>query len=213
MILKLKNNIMKTTKLILGLLMSTIIFGFVFIPDSGLEIGDVAMDFKLKNVDGNMIALSDYKNEKGVILVFTCNTCPYSEMYEQRIIDLDNKYKASGFPVVAINPNDPIKQPGDAYEEMVKLARDKKYPFPYLVDETQNITTSYGATNTPHVYVLQYKANGFIVKYIGAIDNNTKDGALATQHYVASAVDALIANKDVEVTSTKAIGCTIKWKD
>jgi len=204
---------MKTTKIFLSLLVSTIIFGFVVKSNYGHKIGDVATAFKLKNVDGNMVALSDYKNEKGLILVFTCNTCPYSKMYEQRIIDLDNKYKSLGFPVVAINPNDPIKQPGDAYEEMVKLSNDKNYPFPYLVDETQKITTSYGATNTPQVYVLQNNMDDFIVKYIGAIDNNTKDGSLATKHYVAAAVDALIANQDIEVTNTKAIGCTIKWKE
>jgi len=204
---------MKTVKTALSLLVLFFVFGFAFKSSDGLEIGDVATEFKLKNIDGNFVALSDYKKEKGIILVFTCNTCPYSEMYEQRIIDLDNKYKSLGFPVVAVNPNDPIKQPGDALEEMVKLAKKKNYPFPYLVDETQNVTRSYGATNTPQVYVIEKRNDVFIVKYIGAIDNNTKDGKLATQHYVASAIDALIESKEVMVTSTKAIGCTIKWKD
>jgi len=204
---------MKTVKTALSLLVLFFVFGFAFKISDGLEIGDVATEFKLKNIDGNFVALSDYKKEKGIILVFTCNTCPYSEMYEQRIIDLDNKYKSLGFPVVAVNPNDPIKQPGDALEEMVKLAKKKNYPFPYLVDETQNVTRSYGATNTPQVYVIEKRNDVFIVKYIGAIDNNTKDGKLATQHYVASAIDALIESKEVVVTSTKAIGCTIKWKD
>src|SRR5688572_1331693 len=101
------------------------------------EIGDAVADFKLKNVDGKMVALSDYTAAKGAIIIFDCNTCPYSRAYNDRIIGLNKKYSEKGFPVIAINPNDPQMSPGDSYEEMVSRAKEKKYDFPYLIDESQ----------------------------------------------------------------------------
>ena len=101
------------------------------------EIGDAVEDFKLKNVDGKMVALSDYNSAKGAIVIFDCNTCPYSKAYNDRIIALNKKYSTKGFPVITINANDPQISPGDSYEEMVSQAKRKKYDFPYLIDETQ----------------------------------------------------------------------------
>jgi peroxiredoxin len=150
---------------------------------------------------------------KGYIVIFTCNTCPYSVAYEDRIIDLHNKYAALGYPVIAINPNDPIVQPGDSFEKMQVRAKEKNFPFPYIFDSTQQVTLAYGATNTPHVYVVEKVNKDYLVRYIGAIDNNSRDASAATKKYVESAVDALLADNAVETTSTKAIGCTIKWSD
>ncbi len=178
----------------------------------GYKVGDVAMDFKLKNVDGKVVSLTDYPNAKGFIVVFTCNQCPYAQAYQDRIIALDKTYKAKGYPVIAINPNDPTVQPGDNYAEMQKRAKEKKYTFPYLVDEGQKVYPFYGATKTPHVFVLQKTEQGNVVKYIGTIDDNYEDASAAKTHYVANAVDALLAGKAVAVTSTKAIGCGIKVK-
>jgi len=178
----------------------------------GVKVGDAAIDFKLKNVDGKMVSLKDYNTSTGVIVVFTCNTCPYSQAYEQRIIDLDKKFSAKGFPVVAINPNDPAKQPGDSFENMVARAREKNFTFPYLIDETQAITTSYGATRTPHVFLLKKTSAGFEVAYIGAIDDNVETPSAAKNRYVEAAIEAVSQGKTPDVTSTKAIGCTIKWK-
>ena len=121
----------------------------------GYEVGDIANDFSLKNIDGKMISLKDYNDAKGYIVVFTCNHCPYAKLYEQRIIDLHNKYASQGYPVIAINPNDPEKQPLDSYENMKKRAKEKEYPFAYLFDETQDIAKSFGASRTPHVYILK----------------------------------------------------------
>jgi peroxiredoxin len=182
--------------------------------ESGLGVGDKAVDFNLKNVDGKMISLSSNKAAKGYILVFTCNTCPYANMYEQRIIDLHNKYAGQGYPVLAIQPNDTGKSPGDSFENMQSRAKEKAYPFPYVIDETQKTTTTYGATNTPQVYVLnKVSDNDFRVEYIGAIDNNSRNASAASKHYVQEAVDNLIAGADVSTKSTKAIGCTIKWSN
>jgi peroxiredoxin len=176
-------------------------------------VGDTVSDFKLKNVDGKMISLTDFKKSKGVIVIFDCNTCPYSKRYNERIIALNEKYASKGYPVVTINPNDPQQSEGDSFEEMVALAKEKKYTFPYLVDESQEVARAFGATNTPHVFVLKNEGNSFKVAYIGAIDDNARDASAASKKYVEEAVDALIANKAVPSSKTKAIGCGIKWKD
>jgi len=170
------------------------------------EVGDRATDFKLKNVDGKMIALGDYKNASGYIVIFDSNTCPYSKAYNQRIIKLDEKYSNKGFPVITINANEGS---GDSYENMVKISKKKSYKFPYLIDETQEVAKAYGATNTPHVFVL---SKDLKVAYIGAIDDNPRNEAGVTKRYVEDAVDALMNNKSVLVAKTKAIGCGIKWK-
>lgn len=177
------------------------------------EIGDSVVDFKLKNVDGSTVTLSDYKSAKGAIVIFDCNTCPYSKAYNDRIIALNKKYSAQGFPVIAINANDPQISPGDSFEEMVANAKKKKYEFPYLVDETQQVAKAFGATNTPHVFVLQRADKDFKVAYIGTIDNNSRDASAASKKYVEDAVDALLSGKSVSTPNTKAIGCTIKWKN
>ncbi|MFD1255194.1 thioredoxin family protein [Mucilaginibacter terrae] len=180
--------------------------------DEGYKVGDTATDFKLKNVNGKTVALADYKAAKGYIVVFTCNHCPYAKAYESRIMDLDKQYAAKGYPVIAISPNDPVAEPADSFENMQKLAAQKGYSFPYLIDETQDITRAYGAKATPHVYVLQKTASGNVVKYIGAIDDDTQNTNTDKVKYVENAVNALIKGKKPEVTATKAIGCSIKWK-
>ena len=188
--------------------------GFLFaggIDKGGYSVGDKAMDFNLKNVDGTMVSMAANPTNKGYIVIFTCNTCPYSVAYEDRIIDLHNKYAPKGYPVIAINPNNPEVQPGDSFEAMQVRAEEKNFPFPYVLDVTQEITLAYGATNTPHVYVVEKVNNDYITRYIGAIDNNSRSASEATKKYVEAAVDALLAGDDVSTTSTKAIGCTIKW--
>lgn len=178
----------------------------------GYEVGDTVADFKLKNTNGKMVSLSDYKDVKGVIVIFDCNTCPVSKAYNERIIALHDKYAAKGFPVIAIQPNDPTVTAGDSYEEMVKIANKKGYKFAYLDDgETQKTVTAFGATNTPHTFVLNKVGNDFKVAYIGAIDDNSRDASAATKKYVETAVDELLASKAVTTSKTKAIGCTIKW--
>ncbi len=190
-----------------GLMMCLILLVAAHPVKKGYEVGDTASDFKLKNADGRMVSLYDYKNAKGYIIIFDCNTCPYSKAYNQRIIALNEKYSSKGFPVITINANE---GGGDSYDDMVRIAKKKSYKFPYLFDETQNVAKAFGATNTPHVFVLTKELK---VVYIGAIDDNARDAEAATKHYVADAVDALLENKAVAVTKTKAIGCGIRWKD
>ncbi len=204
---------MKTFKT-MGLLLLVLVMGAFstnsFLPDDGYQVGDIAADFSLKNVDGNMISLSDFNKAKGFLVIFTCNTCPYAVKYEDRIIALDAKYKAKGVPVIAINPNNPAVQPGDSFEKMKVRAKDKGFTFPYLLDEGQKVFPQYGATRTPHVYLLEKTEKGNVVRYIGAIDDNYQDASSVEEKFVEDAVDAMLAGKEIQVTTTRAIGCSIK---
>jgi len=178
----------------------------------GYQVGDKVADFKLKNVDGKLVSLADNKVVKGYIVVFTCNTCPYVQAYESRIIALHQKYAPLGYPVVAINPNDAATVPGDSFAEMQARAAAKKYPFAYLQDETQQVAKTYGATRTPHLYVVSRQGSDFVVSYIGAIDDNSEDAKLVKTKYVEQAMTDILTGKPATTSSTKAIGCTIKWK-
>jgi len=175
----------------------------------GYKVGDTAIDFNLKNVDGKMVSLASIKKAQGYIVVFTCNACPYAKAYEDRIIALHNKYASLGYPVVAINPNDKDVQPADSYDKMKERAKEKKFPFSYLYDETQEIAKTYGATRTPHVYLLDKNR---VVKYIGAIDDNSEEPDAVKEKYLENAIDALRGGKEVTTKETKAVGCGIKWK-
>jgi peroxiredoxin len=178
--------------------------------EGGYKIGDVATDFSLENIDGKMVSLSDFKDAKGFIVVFTCNTCPYAVAYEDRVEALNKKYASKGYPVIAIMPNNTDVKPGDNMEAMKARAKAKGFTFPYLMDRGQKIYPQYGATKTPHVYLLEKTKKGNIVKYIGAIDDNYKDASAVKTKYVENAVDALLQGKEIEVKETRAIGCTIK---
>lgn len=172
-------------------------------------VGDIAENFSLKNIDGKTVSLSDFKNAKGYVVIFTCNHCPFSQLYEERIKDLDKNYKTKGFPVIAINPNDATKVPEDSFDEMVKIAKKYKYTFPYLHDETQQTAKTFGATRTPHVFVLD---KDFRIQYIGAIDDDSEGNNKNKTRYVENAINELLNGKQPQTKETKAIGCTIKWK-
>jgi len=175
------------------------------------KIGGKVKDFSLKNVDGNTVSMSDNKAAKGYIVVVTCNTCPVAKDYEQRIISLDKKYKPEGYPVIAINPNDAGISPGDSFQAMQKRVKEKSFTFPYLLDETQDVAKSFGAKSTPTAYIVTKKGNDFILIYKGAIDND-KDGTNVTTRYVENAMADILKGNDVNTSSTKAVGCGIKWK-
>ena len=173
---------------------------------TALQVGDVAPDFSLKGTDGKMHSLATDAGEKGSIVIFTCNTCPFSVAYEDRIIELQKTFGAQGYNVIAIQPNDPAVKDGENLEAMQARANDKSFNFPYLFDDGQNVYPAWGATKTPHVYLIDETNT---VRYIGAIDNNT-EGSKADKFYVADAIAALKAGKDPTPATTKAIGCGIK---
>lgn len=175
----------------------------------GLEVGDTAPDFNLKNTTGEYISPSMMKDAKGYIVIFTCNHCPWAIKYEDRMIELHNKYAKMGYPVIAINPNDPEVQPEDSFEKMQERAKEKGFPFYYVFDEGQKVFPQYGATRTPHVFLLD---KDMTVQYIGAIDDNAEDASKVETKYVENAIAALEAGKTPDPAFTKAIGCTIKVK-
>lgn len=176
------------------------------------KVGDKASDFNLKNIDGKMISLSQYKSAKGFVVIFTCNHCPYSIAYEDRIIAIDKKYKKLGYPVIAISSNDTSVVPADSYELMIVRAKEKGFTFPYLYDATQDVANTYGAMKTPHVFLLNKENKALTVSYIGAIDDNYKDVSAVTQTYLEDAINALLKGENPEPNYTKAVGCSIKRK-
>jgi peroxiredoxin len=189
------------------------LFFFSFKNNSSFyEPESIAVDFSLKNTNGTLFSLSSLKKAKGAIVIFTCNHCPYSKAYEDRIIALDKKYKRKGYPVVAINSNDSLAYPEDSYSKMKMRSKEKGFTFPYLLDETQELAKTYGANKTPHVFIIKKEKYNWIVKYIGAIDDNYENPKEVKKKYVEDAVNALLKNKTIETQTTKAIGCGIKWK-
>ncbi|MBO6515322.1 MAG: thioredoxin family protein [Bacteroidia bacterium] len=175
----------------------------------GYHVGDVATDFSLKGTDGNMHSLSGIENANGYVVIFTCNHCPYAKAYEDRIIQLQAEFGPKGYPIVAINPNDPSVVEEDSYDNMKKRYSEKGFNFLYLIDEGQTIYPQYGATRTPHVFLLDKNR---VVKYIGAIDDNASNADKVKERYLANAINALIAGETPSPASTKAIGCSIKKK-
>lgn len=180
---------------------------FTTIDHEGLHVGDKAPDFRLQNIDGTFKSLDSYADAKGFVVVFTCNHCPFAVMYEDRLIDLHNKYAPKGYPVVAINPNNPESVPEDGFEQMKERAKDKRFPFDYLFDADQTIYPEYGAKRTPHVFLLDKER---VVQYIGAIDDNARDASAVSERYLESAIKALDAGRKPDPSKTKAIGCSIK---
>lgn len=178
----------------------------------GVSVGDVAPDFKMKGIDGkvyNYASIKDGngKNPKGYIVVFTCNTCPVAKANESRIIELQDKYAKQGYPVVAIQPNDPAVKPGDSYDAMVSYAEEKGFNFVYLFDSGQKVYPKYGATRTPEVFLVDNKMK---VRYHGAIDDSARDVEGVGVKYLEQAIESLQKGKDPQPSKTKAVGCSIK---
>jgi len=180
--------------------------------DKGYAIGDVVADFKLKSTTGNLVSMADNRAVKGYIIVFTCNHCPFSKAYESRIMALDKKFASQGYPVLAINPNDPSAYEEDSFENMQAVARAKGYTFAYLQDETQATSKAFGVSRTPSAYVVKKEGDKYILQYIGGIDDNTQDANAVTKRYVDDAVSNLLAGRPVVNNFTKSVGCAVKWK-
>ncbi|HKK74351.1 MAG TPA: thioredoxin family protein [Saprospiraceae bacterium] len=184
---------------------------------AGLEVGDTAPDFELKNTDGSMVSLEStakaYAEKgipvKGYIVTFTCNTCPYAQMYEDRLQALHAEMAPQGWPVVAIQPNDTEITPDDDLPAMKKRAKEKGFTFDYLLDKEQEVFPVYGASRTPHVFLLDKTRK---VHYIGAIDDNPRNPDAVSERFVVNAIKAVEANQKPDPDFTKAIGCTIKVK-
>jgi len=176
--------------------------------DQQLKTGDNAPDFNLPGVDGKNYSLADYKEKKVVVVIFSCNHCPYAQAYEDRIISLQNEFNDQSVSFFVINSNDDKNYPEDSFENMIERAKMKGYNFPYLRDKSQKVAHGYGATHTPHIFVFDETQK---LSYTGKIDDNWKEPGKVKERYLRDAILALIQGKKVTNPETYAIGCTIKW--
>ncbi len=174
-----------------------------------LTLGSKMPDFSLPATDGRTYSSSSFSNAEVLIIIFSCNHCPYVQAYENRIIQIQKKYKENGVQVVAINSNDAVKYPEDSFSEMQKRAEEKGFNFPYLYDETQDIARAFGATHTPELFVFNKERK---LVYFGKIDDNWQNETRVRNKYLENALDELLSGKTISVPETFAIGCTIKWK-
>lgn len=165
--------------------------------------------FALKGTDGRVHRADDAAKAKVFGVIFHCNHCPYAQAWESRLIQVQRDYAGRGVQLVLINANDPVKYPGDSFDQMQRRAQDKQYPFPYLVDETQEVAKQYGATRTPEIFLFDEKR---ILRYHGAPDDNYEDVNAVRQPYLRDALDALLAGTAPRIRETKPVGCTIKWR-
>lgn len=175
-----------------------------------LKIGSIAPTFSnLPGTDAKKYSLSSFSAQKIVVIVFSCNHCPYVQSYEDRMIAFQRTYGQKGVQLIAINANETEHYPEDKFDEMVKRARAKGFNFPYLRDNDQSVANAYGATHTPEFFVFDEKRK---LRYKGKFDDNYQNPNAVTNAYVRNAVDALLSGRPVAEPETYSIGCTIKWK-
>ncbi|MFX0116192.1 MAG: thioredoxin family protein [Candidatus Hodarchaeota archaeon] len=173
-----------------------------------LSIGSKAPAFSLPGVDGKEYSLDSFADKKVLVVIFSCNHCPYVQAYEDRMVAIQRDYETKGVTLVAINSNETNNYPTDSFEHMVERAKERGFNFPYLRDETQEIADAYGAERTPHLFVFNENRE---LAYIGAIDDNWKEPDQVKKQYLRDALDALLEGREIVEKETYAIGCTIKW--
>ena len=174
-----------------------------------LQIGDELIPFKLPGTDGAEHSTEDFSDKQALVVIFSCNHCPYVRAWEDRMVEIQREYADKGVQLVAVNANDDVKYPEDSFEEMKKRAAEKGFNFPYLRDDTQEVARAYGAERTPEVFVFDRDRK---LRYHGAIDDNYENPQLVRRSYLREALDALLAGSQVPTTETPPVGCTIKWR-
>lgn len=176
-----------------------------------LGIGDKAPStaVKMKNVDGQTVSIRDAAGEKGTLVIFSCNHCPYVKAWQDRIASIGNAAQDKGVGVIVINSNDPANHEEDGFDEMKRRAQQLGFKFPYVVDRTSDVARTFGATRTPEAFLFG-KDWGLV--YHGAIDDSQKS-AEVQKHFLQDAIDALVAGKEMPVQETKFVGCSIKFRE
>ncbi len=175
---------------------------------STLQAGDPAPTFRLKGTDGRMHSLADYAEKPVLVVIFSCNHCPYVQAYEDRMVAIQRDYQERGVQLIAVNSNDDTHYPEDSFEEMVTRAREQAFNFPYLRDASQDVARAYGATHTPHLFVFDRERR---LRYTGKIDDNWQTPSAVMRQYLRDALNALLQGSAPAEAATHAIGCTIKW--
>jgi len=189
----------------------SIMTGITFLIGGELEIGSAMplMDHQLANISGNTMTLADAKGDAGTLVVFSCNTCPWVIRWEDRYVSLANTYAPKGIGMIAVNSNAARFGSEDSLEEMVEHAKNNGYNFPYAQDPESELASAFGATKTPHIYL--FNGDDKLV-YRGAIDDNAKNAKKVDEPFLANAIDALLAGNPINPQTTKALGCSIKFK-
>ncbi|MEN9339334.1 MAG: hypothetical protein RIQ62_646 [Bacteroidota bacterium] len=182
-----------------------------FRADSTTDATKIIHDFHLKNVDGKMVSLSDYKEAKGFIIIFTCNHCPFAKLYSKRMNDLHSRFSKLNVPLLAINSMDTLVYEEESYALMIQKVKKDKFKFPYLQDDTQEIGQAFGAEHTPMAFVIWKVNNEWVIQYKGAIDDNGMHAKQA-KPFIANAVNELIADKKVSEPLTQSFGCRIFYR-
>ncbi|MBI3619134.1 thioredoxin family protein [Candidatus Peregrinibacteria bacterium] len=175
---------------------------------SALSIGDAMPSFTLPSVDDSMVDSATLSADV-LVVIFTCNHCPYAQAYEDRIVELAKKFQAKGVQFILVNSNDATNYPDDSFENMKLRAKEKGYFFPYCVDETQEVAKAYGALCTPHCFVFDHDRK---LRYKGRVDDNWKEPSGVKEHNLHDAIASLIEGKTPPTSEANAIGCSIKWK-
>ncbi len=201
---------MKTTVKVLTALV--VVFAtataFKLVDYTELEIGKVipSADVKMMDVSGKEVSLSEAKGENGLLVVFSCNTCPYVKLSESRIKELSKVTKDNKVGFILLNSNEAQRADEDSYDEMKKYAKSQGYDFYYVVDKNSAVANSFGASRTPHCFLFDKKG----LVYRGAIDDNIKSAAEAKEHFLKDAIVAVGTGKPVKMNSSKSVGCSIK---
>lgn len=175
-----------------------------------LTIGSRMISFKLKNVDGKVLNAEELsKGKQATVIIFSCNHCPYVQAWEDRMVQLGKTYGSRGAAFALVNANDPVKYTEDSYPEMIKRAKSKGYPFPYLHDADQSVAKAYGATRTPEVFL--FDAQGTL-QYHGRVDDHYEDPKQVKSQDLKDALEAVLAGRTPAIVETPVVGCTVKWK-
>ncbi len=177
---------------------------------SKLSLFDAMPGFLLQGTDGRVYNSEDFAEKRILIIIFSCNHCPYVQAYEERIKDIQTWYGSKGVQVVAINSNDAEQYPEDSFDEMKKRAEERKFNFIYLWDEQQGAAKAFGASATPELFVFDQKR---CLVYTGKIDDNWREPERVQTKYLEDALNELLEGKVVSVPETYAVGCSIKWKN
>jgi peroxiredoxin len=177
--------------------------------DNKLKIESSIPGFSLTGVDDKAYSLNDFSDKKILIVIFSCNHCPYVQAYEDRIVALQSEFEKDGVQIVAINSNDDVKYPDDSFDEMKKRAAARGFNFPYLRDESQDVAKAFGTTHTPLIFLFDSDRK---LKYEGKIDDNWQEPDKVKSAYLRDAILEVLKGKEVSVPETFSIGCTIKWK-
>ena len=171
------------------------------------------LSFHLLNVDGRYVSISDYKDAKGLIIIFTCNHCPFAKLYPARLNKLNQQYKKLGVPLIAISSTDSVQYEEDDFQHMVVKAKKENFNYPYLYDRNQQVAKNYKAQKTPHAFVIWKEKNQWLIKYSGAIDDNGMNPKEVKTPYVENAVNALLKGENTFESETKSIGCQIYFRN